>query len=244
MPGWTARIRSTAAGSIGPGASRGVSGSAAGVGATYRSRLVGTVRAAISSPFTASAADGSAGSGSPAQCLSAAARWSLRSGLERKSSIPTARQRCRSLSSAFAVSAMIGRWAVLAGGSLAPLPAPDLGRRLEPIHDRHLAIHQDRRVRRMLDRRQHVQPVLHDVGGVAEPPQHAQRHPLIDLRVLGNQDAPAGVPLPHRGPHGRQYGRLWQVGRLRDRRRRPRPTVAPAASSGAPELGHAPAGGR
>ncbi len=69
------------------------------------------------------------------------------------------------------------------------LRVPNDPGRLEPVHLRHLHVHQDKIVRDRFQGRDRLLAVGHRVGPIAEFLQDAQGHLLVDHVVLGHQDA-------------------------------------------------------
>ena len=70
-----------------------------------------------------------------------------------------------------------------------PLQTPDGRRRLEPVHLRHLHVHQHQVERRPADRLERLDPRGGDRDGVPALLQEAHRELLVDHVVLGQEDA-------------------------------------------------------
>ena len=103
--------------------------------------------------------------------------------------MPAARQASRSSAKALAVSAMIG----VRGGSPLGLGGADAPRGFEPVHARHLHVHQDEIVGRAglargVPALQRRGAALGNGRPVAEPRQQRARQQRVDLVVLGDQD--------------------------------------------------------
>ena len=79
----------------------------------------------------------------------------------------------------------------------AAVQAPDRGGRLEPVHLRHLDVHEDEIVGKIADRLDRFPAVGGDIDAVAQLGDQAGGDLLVDLIVLGHQDAQAA------GGHGR-----------------------------------------
>ena len=95
--------------------------------------------------------------------------------------MPAARHISRSPSIAFAVMATIRSGAVGPSGADAP-------RRLEPVHLRHLHVHQHEVVRLPLQVVEDLEAVARDGGGVAHPLEQPRRELHVHGVVLGEQD--------------------------------------------------------
>ena len=77
-------------------------------------------------------------------------------------------------------------------GCAAPILSPaDLACRVDPIHHRHLAVHQDEQVVGCRDAIQGFLTILCAIGLVAQLLDQSHRYQLIDCVVLDNQDAAA-----------------------------------------------------
>ena len=72
-----------------------------------------------------------------------------------------------------------------------PWHRADPPRRLQPVHDRHLQVHEDEVVRRLLNLVHRALAILSDVSLDAGPAEQFERHFLVDRIVFDQQNTRA-----------------------------------------------------
>jgi hypothetical protein len=127
------------------------------------------------------------------------------------------------------------------------LAQPDRRGRLEPVHLRHLAVHEDRVEGLLLEGDERLAPMARDRAGASEELEHVhgellvhrvvldEEHTRIELRVGGAWlERGAGRDLGAQRVHRQSCSCDWRTGRVRKYSMPPRPTNprrAPSSSA-------------